>query len=147
MTAIIVCLKTGVIACDSRIIAGDMIMCDSEIKRSKVDGELHFTTGDTDDTDIMLDIILNSGICKRDSLIANVVYTKKGKVFYSLFENGELETHKITHSRGFGNGGELALSALDFGCSARDAIKYAITRNIYCGGKIHSYKIPNWSDK
>lgn len=147
MTAIIVCLKTGVIACDSRITTGCSIVCDSSMKCTKKNGELYFATGDEDDSDTMLDIILNNGNYKSSPLNANVIHTKNGNVFYSVYENGCIRILKINVSMGFGSGCQLALSALDFGYSARCAIKYAISRDTGCGGKIHCYKIPKWNIK
>ena len=41
----------------------------------------------------------------------------------------------------FGSGSSFALSAMDFGKSAKDSVKYAMTRDIYTGGKIKVIKV------
>lgn len=47
----------------------------------------------------------------------------------------------MDHNQAVGSGGNWALSSLDHGKSAKEAVEYAITKDIYSGGKVHVYDI------
>lgn len=46
---------------------------------------------------------------------------------------------KLTWSEGVGSGGQLALSALDLGLSAEQAVEYAKTRDSKTGGEVNTF--------
>jgi len=47
----------------------------------------------------------------------------------------------VDHNYAQGSGDQWALAALDFGDSAREAVEYAMTKDVYSGGKVHVYDI------
>lgn len=65
-----------------------------------------------------------------------------GKVYdVHVNEHKICEYFELTHSDTKGSGSDLALAAMDFGKSAREAVKYAATRDIYTGGRIRVYNV------
>ena len=48
---------------------------------------------------------------------------------------------KIEYSISKGSGSDFALALIDMGKSAKESIEYAMTRDIYTGGKVHVYDI------
>jgi ATP-dependent protease HslVU (ClpYQ) peptidase subunit len=56
-------------------------------------------------------------------------------------DDNEFWVENLYCNQGVGSGFKFAISAMDHGKSAKDAVKYAATRDIYTGGKIHVYDI------
>ena len=51
-------------------------------------------------------------------------------------KDGLLKRYALTYNDADGSGYAFAISAMDFGCDARGAVKYASTRDNYTGGRI-----------
>jgi hypothetical protein len=66
----------------------------------------------------------------------------KGKVYRmgQSISNG-FWIDECKFSRADGSGYKFALGAMDHGKSAKDAVKYAMTRDIYTGGKVKVIKV------
>ena len=77
--------------------------------------------------DINLDC---SGIMLRD-----------GKAYHVFEHEGVFNEDELICNDAYGSGAQFALSALDFGKSAKEAVEYAATRDIYTGGKVHVFDI------
>lgn len=143
MTTIVYDHKNGVIACESRQTQLGLIMSDGDVKCSRIDGELYVGSGNIQE---ISDLTHALRVC--DTAIdagndAQLFYTRDGKVRGCCADNGNVVNFDVTTSDSLGSGGLWALAAMDFGCTAKEAVKYAITRDIYSGGKVHVYKIPN----
>ena len=48
---------------------------------------------------------------------------------------------KIEELWAWGSGGDFALAAMDFGMTAKEAVEYAGTRDVYTGGNTINYRI------
>lgn len=48
---------------------------------------------------------------------------------------------KVIDKESWGSGSTLALAVMDHGATAREAVKYAATRDVWTGGKIQTVKI------
>lgn len=60
-----------------------------------------------------------------------------GKVFLVLTEeDGRYSESPVTYNDAQGCGHTFAIAAMDHGKSAKEAVEYAITRDIYTGGKV-----------
>lgn len=59
----------------------------------------------------------------------------------SVSSNGELEVLKLTYSHAIGRGDEVALTAMDYGATSREAVEAAARRTTTTGGKIRTYDI------
>ena len=54
---------------------------------------------------------------------------------------GHYLTETLLCDESIGSGASFALAAMDFGKSAKEAVKYAMTRDVYTGGKIRVFKV------
>ena len=136
MTTVAYHNESKTIAVDSRETARDLISTDKANKFDKVNGEYYVSVGDVEDCNLLIDIIINNTQCNRD-LNANVMFTKSGKVYNSnYYADDGLRTWEIKRNYTMGSGEAYALAAMDFECGAKDAVKYAMTRDIYTGGRV-----------
>ena len=142
MTTIVYDKVNGVIAADGRVTSDGIIMTDCDTKIEVIDGECYAGSGASPDIRNLTEIAAgkrspNDG----ESLEANMIFTKDEKVFMCACENGKLGFWELTYDDAIGSGREFALAALDFECSAVDAVAYAATKDIYSGGEITSFKV------
>jgi len=61
---------------------------------------------------------------------------KEGKVFGVGVSDGLCSHTEYKYNYTLGSGCDFATAAMDFGKSAKQAVEYAMTRDIYTGGKI-----------
>lgn len=145
MTTIVYDHKARHIACDSRATSSGLVASDSEIKWHKTDsGEVWFLSGCISDYDLLFDAFKEGDRAFDLPAIPDAVaiFVRGGEAFLrGVTDKGEAWTQKLTHSRSIGSGSSFAIAAVDFGKSAKDAVKYAATRDIYTGGKVHVYDI------
>lgn len=141
MTTIVYDHNARQIACDSLTTADDIIMSSSFKKyRIRPDGSIWFFCGSVADVDAFIKCIESNE--KTDmNLQCNAFIVRGGDVLLSGIDGGEPWTQKIDLNRAIGTGHHFALASLDFGKSAKDAVKYAATRDVYTGGIIRVYDI------
>jgi ATP-dependent protease HslVU (ClpYQ) peptidase subunit len=136
MTTIAYCHKTKQIACDSRSTAGYTICSDEEIKFKKVDDEVWFFSGATADCETLIDI--HKGKIKPFDISANAIVATKNGIFARGYSRNERRymPYPINYSWAIGSGTDHALTALDMGLSAKQAVEIAMKRDTCTGGKI-----------
>ena len=143
MTTIIYDHEKKQIACDSRMSKASGAYNDNYIKMNESNGILFVLTGSTCDMDYFIenyakyakvelkDIDIDcSGIIIRDGLAYNV-----------FIHDGVFNEDGMFCNEFAGSGGVYAVSALDYGATAKEAVEYAITRDCFSGGKVHVYDI------
>lgn len=129
--------KDKQIAVDSRTSSGSLIDTDKAIKYYKVNNCLLFLSGALHDIDIFISEypeiksdINCSGFCVDNKI-----------VYHVSVKSSQLKKSKTAFNDADGSGYAFALAAMDFGKNARDAIKYAMKRDVYTGGRIRLYDI------
>jgi len=143
MTTIAYNHKDKEIAVDSRTSRNSTIMSDKKNKIITVDGVSYIGCGDVDDIEELVGVL--AGKLDVDSVKTNtaeVIWFNKGEVFRIAFNDGEgvwSQASRINDA--IGSGSDWAMAAMDFGRSAKDAVKYAMTRDMYTGGKIRVIKV------
>ena len=148
MTTIVYDHKNKQIACDSRVTCAEIVVDNDAIKYKQAGGKLWFCSGDTGDADTF--------IAHYDPLTEGNPHTNIDAVFlitrgdcvggvYMAVKNSDNIYKECTldHDYATGSGGHWALSAIDHGSTAKEAVEYAMTRDIYSGGKVHVYDIEN----
>lgn len=131
--------KDGVIAYDSRQTRGDRIISDNCAKRQVVDGVSFFLSG---------------AVCDEKALIAAYFGTPSAvpvECSGYVVDGGKLMTVGHDDKTGIwrqelepsnpdaiGSGAAYALAAMDMGASAEEAVRAAMKRDIYTGGKVHT---------
>lgn len=74
------------------------------------------------------------------TLNAQAFLLTEGECFMVRVEKGEYKHDLIDHNATLGSGGDFALAAMDFGKSAKEAVKYAATRDCATGGRVRVIK-------
>jgi len=134
--------KDGVIAYDGRQTRNDRIVSDSASKCQVVDGVSFFLSG---------------AVCDEKALIAAYFGTPSpvpvecsgyavdgGKLLMvGHDENTGIWKQELdlANPDAIGSGAQYAIAAMDMGASAEDAVRAAMKRDIYTGGKIRSLRI------
>ncbi len=72
---------------------------------------------------------------------------KDGKVFRVGVTDGRCWHSEQTYNAALGSGGDFALAAMDHGKTALEAVEYAMTRDVYTGGKIRVVDVGDPSHK
>ena len=140
MTTIAYHHKSKIISCDSRMVNHGLIKSDSFNKTVKNEFGLQFFCGSASDIKDLCVLQHNDHINVIPDCSAFLI--KDGNCFDVIVnKEGYCEYFQLGHNDSKGSGSELALAALDFGKTAKEAVEYAMTRDIYSGGKVHAYDI------
>lgn len=144
MTTFAYSKKEGKIAIDGRVSSGSRICSDKDEKYVKCGGNIYFTIGGVADTNRLIKLVEDG---HEEAGIENifdcyiVLAQDPPKEIY-VNENGFIEMVSMTEDfSALGSGGDYALAALDMGKTAKQAVEYAATRDIYTGGKVRVYDI------
>ena len=140
MTTIAYNHKDKEIAVDSRVTSDNLIITDSDIKYIERNGQLFVATSSGDDWRSLINIYFGGEPIKRD-YDCTVMFTCDKVVFLMTYRDGQLNQWAIKEDTGIGSGGDYALAAMDFGLSAKKAVKYAMTRDCKTGGKVKVFKV------
>lgn len=137
--------KDGVIAYDSRVTQGSVIMSDNDSKCYLREGQRFFCTGDHGGIEKMIDYYL-MGLTKLDQSVdgsAFVVTEDGGLCLIGVTSDRELWCHRMQREAVYaiGSGSHFAIAFMDAGMTAVDAVKMTAKRDIYTGGKIRSYDL------
>lgn len=133
--------KDGIIAYDSRVTENGNIVDDNYSKMRVCDGVMFFLCGNLDHVDKFVEHYMNSD--KHDDLDVDAFIVQEGELLSTTFIDDHIETLQMRrdHCYSIGSGSHYALGAMDCGKSAREAIKVAMKRDAYTGGKINTYRI------
>lgn len=139
MTTIAYKHKDKEIAVDSQITAGGLICSQNENKTTKVNGVTFITTGVIADIEPLIDSFF--GQPPAHPLEAKAIVIKDGEVFEYFHDGNRSYMCPINYDSAWGSGQDFALSAMDFGCNAREAVKYASKRDSGTGGRVRLLKV------
>ena len=146
MTTIVYDHKNKQIACDSRTTCNDIIVDDKAIKYIDKGDKLWFCSGSTGDFETFINHY--EPLTKTNPHIsADAIFLIKegdciGGVYLAIIDRDDVYKECImNHNQAVGSGSNWALAALDMGKTAKEAVEYALTKDVYSGGKIHVYDI------
>lgn len=137
MTTICYHHKTRQIAVDSRITCGGLIRTDNFNKIIRNELGIWIISGAISDYDAFVEMIKYETQKNNIVLDCSAFLIRDDKVFASFIDDDKIFYQaEITYDYAFGSGRDFAYSALDHGKSAKSAVEYAMTRDIYTGGKV-----------
>lgn len=142
MTTIAYSRRENKIAIDSRTTSDGLIVTDAK-KKWLVgnDGCVYFIAGANCDAQEMLDRYEAGKKNQGTYLGCNLVRATSPPAIIGI-EDGVLFTEVLDEDfRCVGSGELLALASLDHGKTVRQSVAYAMTRDIYTGGKISVYDL------
>lgn len=122
------------IAVDSRLTSDDAILDDNYNKI--VINELGTWVLAGCISEYELFITLKPGDNAGRHLDSQAFLIRDGKVFLVLNTDGRYSESPVTYNDAQGCGYRFAIAAMDFGKSAKEAVEYAMTRDIYTGGNV-----------
>lgn len=137
--------KDGIVAYESYAVKGEIIIDDDYDKHKEYNNHYFFYSGTPCDIDLLIAAFFDND---RDNVIpeceAIVVDNEKQVWNCSVNDDNILWKFKVEENKvmAIGSGDTYALTAMDCGCSAEEAVKMAIKRDIYSGGQIRTFKIP-----
>ena len=140
MTTIAYHHKDKQVAVDSRIAGGGIIGSDSFDKTIKNELGLWIYCGAASDAKDLCCLKHNDKVDPIPDCSAFLI--TDGKCYYVGVNNDRYcEYFELPFNEGKGSGGEFALAAMDFGKNAKEAVEYAITRDIYSGGEVRVFDV------
>lgn len=136
-----ICYKEGQIAYDSRETLDTIIWDDKCEKKFERNGVVYFLAGSSNDAERIMSAYEEGTLEDCDPFQGLVV--DKGKVYRIIPGEGSLliEEERLTNHFAIGSGWHLALSQMDAGRTAKQAVEYAMTRDTNTGGKVKTYKL------
>lgn len=140
MTTIAYNHKDQHIAVDSRVACGDLILTDEGVKFRYDKANLFFFTGKLGDCEKLIESFNCGFIDGGADCAAFAVFN--GEVYWvNTDEKGYLQKTLIEHNCCLGRGDEVALTAMDYGATAKGAVEQAAKRTTSTGGLIRVYDI------
>lgn len=130
----------GIIAADGRTTQADIILRDDTNKILVRNGVYFVLCGSQSDEQELINAYF--GEKYRDDIDCNALVDDNGSI-YSIGTDDKSKFWKVDitgKSHCIGHGKWHAWTALDCGCSAVEAVRMAIKRDIYTGGKIRTHK-------
>ena len=132
--------KDGIIAYDSQLTGGDVIVDDDYDKMREQDGVKFFIGGSPSDYDDFIDMSFGRKKDINPECSAFIIYEDK------LWESGVsgktiwMEMLELTSVRAFGSGSDFAITAMDYGATAKEAMLAASKRDVYTNDKARTYE-------
>ncbi len=130
------------IATDSRITCGGIIQDDKASKTIKNEYGLWFFAGAVSDCIDLSTLKHNDKVYAISDCTAFLV-SPTGVYFVCVNNDMYCQHTLLNYNDAMGSGREFTLAAMDFGKSAKEAVKYAMTRDVYTGGRIRVFKVGN----
>ncbi len=132
--------RDGIIAYDSRCTRGDVISNEEHDKRVIVDGVAFFMAGAVSDRQHFIDGYLKKTTPPKEA-DGDGLIVDKGVVYRAGAGDGEFWFHKAHPIDAIGSGFRHALTAVDCGLSAKEAVEMAKKRDTGTGGRVRTHKV------
>jgi ATP-dependent protease HslVU (ClpYQ) peptidase subunit len=140
MTTVTYHHKDKQVAIDSRYTRGEIIDSDKGDKVRKDDRGTWLFAGSQADFEDLMTLSKDQKVEVRPD--CGAILISEGRAYTVDTDNdGYCVIAELTGDFAMGSGANFALAALDFGKSAKDAVNYAKTRDIYTGGKVRVFNV------
>ena len=133
--------KDGIMACDSRVTRGQYIDDDDCCKRIVVQG-VHFYCTGTEKSQSAIIAYWFGGECEEED-IDGEAFVFDGDLWEIAVDGDKIHKMSVDKDKHYalGSGSPYAITAMDLGCSAVEAVKMAGKRDTCTGGKIRKFKV------
>lgn len=128
--------KDGVIAYDSRRTCDGRIVTDSADKKREREGHVFFGCGSTSDILSLIDAFFGAKI--KGECDAQVIVVSEGCVTEIMWSEGRLFKYPVDHEYAIGSGSDNAITAMDMGATAAEAVEMAKRRDTATGGTVRT---------
>lgn len=130
--------KDGIVAYDSRCCAGPLITTDDYDKKTIIGDSLFFMSGDLGHQQRFMEDWPNPSA--KHPVFGIRIH--KGVVYRFISDEHGYWQLSLDYPWAEGSGADHAFTAMDLGCSAKEAVKMAMKRDAGTGGRIRTYKVP-----
>lgn len=130
--------KDGVIAYDSRLNCDERIISDSFSKMVERNGVRFFCCGSQDHMERLADAYFGED---TGELEATALVVEGGKVYRVGRCEKRLYRSLMVEHGAIGSGTDHALTAMDMGATAAQAVKMAMKRDPFTGGRIRIFRV------
>lgn len=141
MTTIVYDHKNKTISWESRQTGNSGEIKSDKVKKHRVINGVHFwIAGVVADEELMIQHYFG----ESPSLVPECncfAFDSKRLYRCGVSEQGVFWRELLVCNDGFGSGREWALAALDFGLDSRGAVKYAIKKDAFSGGRVHTMEL------
>lgn len=143
MTTIAYDHKEKLLAIDGRLSADNKILQEDFQKWHKDDNDYWFFCGLNSDEQRMIDAFKSGDISDKNwDVEVSAFLVSDGEVYHCVIDDkGKPIKSLCTYNDALGTGADFALSAMDHGKTATDAVRYAMTRDMCSGGNITGFDV------
>lgn len=137
--------KDGIVAVDSRMSDGNGGIAFDDCDKSRTQGGVKFFfAGDAADVEEFLEYYTTGQRRDCNPLNLEALIAEDGQVFVAgVNEDGILWRFAVPKGEytALGHGTPHAITAMDLGCSAKEAVRMAAKRDTTVGGRIRTHKV------
>lgn len=140
----IIAYSDGVLAYDSQATRGDTIVNVPFDKKIEANGYNFFFSGSSISFDTLIDLFFTGEKTTKITSTAAFVVTPDNKVLLASFDDdGTVVSDDVGDGEiyAIGSGSHFAIGAMDCGSTASEAVEFAIARDPYSGGKVHTFVV------
>lgn len=128
------------VSMDSRVTINDCIVSDDYNKSTESAQGVYFFSGKSACRDRIISLFESEQNIKEKFNFSMYYYEKSTKkLFYICADGFKLESIEVTYTDAIGSGCDHAITAIDCGLSAEDAVAMTIKRDSKCGGRIRVF--------
>lgn len=113
---------------------------DNHPKLRKENGVICAYAGSVADCEELINIVIYGDQPSRPDANGNLITIAEDVIMMHSLVDSKLNSWEVTPPYCMGSGSQFALSALDFGSTSKEAVKYAMKRDSSTGGKIKTIK-------
>ena len=140
LTTIVYNHKERAIGFDSRVTSGRIIDTDNHMKMVVTGDKRWFFSGTEAHRNMFIASFVEGNKCAIE-FDCGAFLVEGGDVYYCSGSDGVFSKTHLTWNDAAGSGACFAIAALDFGLSAKEAVKYAATKDSATGGKIRVFNV------
>ena len=139
MTTVAYNHKDKQVCIDSLLVVNSTIVCDHYDKSIEEDGCIFFLCGSVADYRKLVDCYKGANYQGID---AAAIMVKDGVAYHCCAgSDGFINIIELNYSTAIGRGDEVAITAMDYGASALEAVEHASKRTTSTGGKLRVYDL------
>ena len=135
---------SGMVACDKRECVGSSIVDDNCDKHKQI-GDVHFWfAGRSADEELLIQAVTGNPLDSYHESVNSIALVYSEGEFYTAGINKDegfyLQPERPGNPVALGSGAPHAITAMDLGLNAKDAVKYASKRDMQTGPKVRSWQ-------
>ncbi len=129
------------IAYDSYVTQAGVIVDNTGCKHWKIKGADFFFAGTVQDYEHLVSWFFDRSYEPAEDTDCSAIVVLGDTVFEVASQTDTFMINQEHKPMALGTGGCFALGAMDAGCSAKEAVKIACSRDVFSGGRVKEYRL------